>query len=264
MTLPFYSLLIAVYKRADYLTLILEALTRQTYPNFEIIICEDDEDGSIQQCVEYWRRNSSLDIQHVHQPDIGFRKTKILNQGICISKGNYLLFIDGDCIPHPEFVRSYHAVARKGVAMHGRRVMLSDSLSKQLLSGERKTPPSFWTLILSKSGKIGNSIRIPWLKRKSRASAIWGCNWGIAKEHLLEVNGFDEDYVKAGVGEDVDIEWRLLKNGIRLLNIKHLAIIYHLYHRQGYSDSDVAINYALMAQKQKMGLTACVNGLMKK
>lgn len=264
MTHPFYSLLIAVYKRADYLALILEALTRQTFTNFEVVVCEDDEDASIRDCIEHWRTHSQLDIRHVHQPDIGFRKTGILNRGLDVAKGEYVLFIDGDCIPHHEFVHSYHAVARKGVAMHGRRVMLSDSLSNQLLSGEKKFPVSVWTLIRSGSEKIENSIRIPWLKRRSRQSAIWGCNWGIAREHLIEVNGFDEDYVKAGVGEDVDIEWRLQRNGIKLLNVKHQAIIYHMYHRQGYSDSDVALNFALMAQKQKDGFAACKNGLVKK
>ncbi len=29
---------------------------------------------------------------------------------------------------------------------------------------------------------------------------------GVAKDKLLAVNGFDEDYQTAGVGEDVDIE----------------------------------------------------------
>lgn len=260
---PRHSVLIAVYKHEDYLNLILAALAEQTYSDFEVIICEDDESKGISDCVAHWQNHSSLRIQHVHQADSGFRKTKILNEGIRASKGEYLIFIDGDCIPHPKFIQSYQEVAKRGVAMHGRRVMLSDILSKQLLTYKKSFPPSLLDLFISRSKKIENSFRMPWLRKKSKASAIWGCNWGIAREHLLELNGFDEDYVKAGVGEDVDIEWRILKCGITLLDVKHLAIIYHLHHRQGYSDSDVAMNYALMAQKQNLGLIACINGLLK-
>ncbi len=62
------------------------------------------------------------------------------------------------------------------------------------------------------------------------------------KEHLLEVNGFDEDYVRAGVGEDVDIEWRLKQNGIKLKSIRFGAIVYHLHHDVNYSNDDIKYN----------------------
>lgn len=260
---PKFSVLIAVYKHEDYLNLIFEALTKQSCSNFEVIICEDDESSQISDCVTYWKNNSTLQIKHVHQADKGFRKTKILNAGISAAQGEYLIFIDGDCLPHSRFIESYQYVASAGIAMHGRRVMLSEKLSNQLLSHQRSLPISLGALWLSGSKKIENAIRLPWLKKKSKASEIWGCNWGIAKQHLIQVNGFDEDYIKAGVGEDVDIEWRLLKSGIKLANIKHLAIIYHLHHLQGYSDADVNINYALMTQKQSVGHIACLNGLQK-
>lgn len=261
---PKFSVLIAVYKHEDYLNLIFEALTKQTCTNFEVVVCEDDNSTEIRDCVAYWKNNSALRIKHVHQEDNGFRKTKILNAGISAAQGEYLIFIDGDCLPHSKFIESYQYVARIGVAMHGRRVMLSEKLSKQLLSHQKRLPLSFGALLVSGSQKIENAIRLPWLNKKSKASEIWGCNWCIAKQHLIKVNGFDEDYVKAGVGEDVDIEWRLLKSGIKLFNAKHLAIIYHLHHLQGYSDADVNVNYALMTQKQSAGHIACLNGLQKK
>ena len=63
----------------------------------------------------------------------------------------------------------------------------------------------------------------------------------MSKNHLLSVNGFDEDYQSAGVGEDVDIEYRLKKLGLQLYSIRYAAIQYHLDHKVNYSQDEVNI-----------------------
>jgi hypothetical protein len=80
---------------------------------------------------------------------------------------------------------------------------------------------------------------------------------------LNELNGFDEDYVRAGIGEDTDIEWRLLKHGLELRNVKHACLLYHLHHRQVYLESEVAVNIGLMKAKMAQGNIRCLNGLEK-
>ncbi len=257
------SVLVSVYKKRDNLELILEAFNRQTDTDFEVIVCEDDQDTSISDCVVSWHNRAKFVIRHVSQPDEGFQKNRVLNQGIRASQGDFIVFIDGDCIPHPRFIESYRRHAAPGVALHGRRVMLSDSISRRLLEGACANPPSLLDVVLSGSKKIECALYLPWLQKKPRASAIWGCNWGILKTHLLELNGFDEDYVRAGIGEDTDIEWRLLKRGIKLRNVKHACLLYHLHHRQFYSEAEVAVNIGLMKAKMAQGDISCLNGLDK-
>jgi len=92
---------------------------------------------------------------------------------------------------------------------------------------------------------------------------LLGCNWGILRKHLLEVNGFDEDYAHAGVGEDVDIEWRLTASGIKKYSMKNKAILYHLYHERIYSEDGVKNNYKLLEQKKQMNEIKCKNGIQK-
>ena len=258
---PNFSILIAVYKSVANLEGILKALMQQRCQDFEVVICEDDESPAIAQCVALWKARFGPRLVHVFQEDKGFRKTRILNAGIRASTADFLIFIDGDCLPHPKFISEYKKAARKGIALHGRRVMLSDKISKQLLAGEVKFPPSLLQLVRSGSDKIEDALYLPFIQRKSRASAIWGCNWGIAKQHLLDVNGFDEDYESAGVGEDVDIEWRLLKQGITLVNLKHRAIVYHLHHRSGYTDEQVQVNMRIMHGKISAGKVFCERGV---
>jgi GT2 family glycosyltransferase len=77
----------------------------------------------------------------------------------------------------------------------------------------------------------------------------------------MEVNGFDMDYVHAGVGEDVDVEWRLKANGIKTKSMKNISIVYHIDHPKGYSEEMVKFNFKLMNEKQKENNIRCLNGL---
>jgi len=92
---------------------------------------------------------------------------------------------------------------------------------------------------------------------------ILGCNWGIMKKNILAVNGFDEDYNRAGVGEDFDIDWRLKKQGLKVRSMKGKAIVYHLYHGANYKNSDTEYVEKLMAEKKAAGKSYCENGINK-
>ena len=86
---------------------------------------------------------------------------------------------------------------------------------------------------------------------------------GLFKNELIAINGYDEDYITAGVGEDSDIEWRLKKNGIKLISIRFSATEYHLHHPLNYSDIDVNIGLKQMEVKKLAAHIRCKNGLLK-
>ena len=193
--------------------------------------------------------------------DAGFRKAMILNKAIAMSKGEYLVFLDGDCIPHRQWLKEYARAAEEGSAFFGRRVMVSQRLTKKLLTSGDKRLLSFYSHLRHGSERKEDGIYLPFFRKSSKNNGIWGCNWGILKKHIIEVNGYDEDYISAGVGEDVDIEWRLKAKGINLQSMKHRAIVYHLYHAAHYSTADLEGNYALVKAKETAGLIYCIRGL---
>ena len=78
---------------------------------------------------------------------------------------------------------------------------------------------------------------------------------------MLDINGFDTDYIYAGVGEDTDIEWRLKAIGLKAKSMKNKSIVYHLYHPRGYSEEKVRFNFELMYKKQKENNVQCLNGI---
>jgi glycosyltransferase involved in cell wall biosynthesis len=257
------SVIIAFYKNFPFLDLILAGLKKQGYADLEVIIAEDDHEAATLEYVKNRSAGLPYPLKHVNQEqDLGFRKNEILNKAIALSSGEFLVFLDGDCIPHTRLLKEYAGLAEEGVAFYGRRVMVSQVLTNKLLATGDLRLLSMYYQIRYGSRRLEDGIYLPFF-RKRKFRGIWGCNWGILKKHIVEVNGFDEDYIRAGVGEDIDIEWRLIQKGIKLESVKHRAIVYHLYHKAHYSMEETGPNYAMLKAKQELDHPYCVNGLDK-
>jgi glycosyltransferase involved in cell wall biosynthesis len=232
------SVIISIYKNLKALSIILDGYERQTFKHFEIILAEDKEGQDVLDFVTEARKKYSFPIIHVHHADNGFLKCKILNQSIAASTSDYLIFTDGDCVPHHKFVAQHVASRIAKTALFGRRVMLSESFTNKVYQNPNllfKTSLHF-NLWKYKCQELIASLYIPWLKPKNK-TGIWGCNWAVHKSDMLQINGFDEDYTLPGYGEDRDIEWRLQRSGVLSKQIKHRVIQYHLWHAVNYTDT---------------------------
>ncbi|MFK8039528.1 MAG: glycosyltransferase [Crocinitomicaceae bacterium] len=258
------SLIVSYYKNLPNLQLILEGLNIQSVKDFELIVAEDDHSEETIAFIDKARKHYTFPIQHLTQTeDLGFRKNKILNKAIIAAKNDLLVFIDGDCIPHKHFIKSYLKANPENAILSGRRVMLSDKISQPMRSSSSLANLSFIKLLSSGSEKNKEGIYFPWFKLSFKKRGLLGCNWGVLKSKLEMVNGFDEDYTSPGVGEDVDIEWRLKAHGLEIKSMKNKAIVYHLYHKRSYSEDKVAENYQKLAEKQKKDQVVCLKGLRK-
>jgi len=258
--MKYFSVIIAYYKNPKALNLIIKALELQSYQNFEIIIAEDDKKSDLDFLTNL---NISHKIKHVFQSeDTGFRKNAALNKALAICQGTHLVFIDGDCIPHHHFLKAYSRHLKDENICFGRRVMINPELTAALYQSGDLNLLKFSRVIFSGSKRLKYLLYLPFIIQK-RKTGIWGHNWGVAKHHLLDINGFDEDYKTAGVGEDVDVEWRLLSMGLKLYSIRFAAIQFHLHHKENYNDEDVQTGKKMLLQKQKHGFIRCKNGLVK-
>lgn len=259
------SLIIPYYKNISFLKLILESLALQSYRDFEVIIAEDDNLQATRDFIKNIQPQNRYSLTHVHQDaDDGFRKNSILNKAIKASSGDILVFLDGDCIPHKHLLKHYSELTREDAVWFGRRVMLGEKYTRKIIANGDLGRLSVCKIFFSDSARKKYSFYLPFSKpRLTTDRGIWGCNWGIRKETILKVNGFDEDYVRAGVGEDVDIEWRLRKNNCNFIYMPQRVIVYHLHHSSNYSQEDVKFNFELCERKQADGYISCKNGLVK-
>lgn len=80
-----------------------------------------------------------------------------------------------------------------------------------------------------------------------------------SKTAIEAINGFDEDYILPAIGEDIDLTWRFEAAGYHLVSARNLAIEYHLYHKENWSDQSG--NILMMNQKKKINEYYCLHGL---
>ncbi len=236
------SVIISFYNKIEYLKLVLAGFEIQTEKNFEIIIADDGSEQSVVDELSRIINNYPFRIKHLWQEDQGFRKNKILNKSILASESDYLIFIDGDCVPHSRFVEGHLQNKESNTILSGRRVNLSEKITNSL--SEQKVREKFLErnlFRLALDGIFGKSLDVEkgiYLENKSllkffnrKTRGLLGCNFSLHKESILSINGFDERYQAPSIGEDSDVQFRLELNGYRTKSLNHIAVQYHLYHK---------------------------------
>ncbi|MCH9813646.1 MAG: hypothetical protein K0U47_06840, partial [Epsilonproteobacteria bacterium] len=101
------------------------------------------------------------------------------------------------------------------------------------------------------------------LKYRNKKSHILGCNFAVNREDILAINGFNEDYTSPSVGEDTDIEYRLIEYGCIIKPIRNRANIFHLFHENKYSKNDHLKSTKVFQKVQQQNEIICKNGISK-
>ena len=253
------SVIISVYKNVRALRVVLDSLKMQTVQDFEVIISEDGEDKSMADFIRAYPFRWPM--QHLTQEDKGWRKNKALNAAVVAAKAERLIFIDGDCILHPRFVEMHLRYSAPHVILAGKRVKLNDALSERVLRGE---PICLWPYLFYRRGcqLVEEGLFIPLCHVFRRpVRHLTGSNMSMSKADILAINGFDENYVRPAIGEDYDIEWRLPANGCKIVSLRNLAVQYHLYHPDNWTDDTE--NMAYFNKIKASNQIICKNGIRK-
>lgn len=234
------SVIITTYNRPDALAAVLDACFCQDDNNFEIIIADDGSTHNTRQCIARLKGRSPVPLRHVWQPDEGFRAARARNQGILAASGDYIVFLDGDCVPQPSFVSQHRKLARPGYLVTGSRVLLSPGYTLRMLAERIDVCKlGFWDkLKLRLTGDLNKFLQtvltLPDFGRESRRFSwrrIKSCNLGVWRSDLTLVNGFDESFHGWG-HEDSDLVVRLFNAGVMRKEGAFATEVYHLWHRE--------------------------------
>jgi glycosyltransferase involved in cell wall biosynthesis len=239
--IPKITLVISVYNKPEVLRLVLGACSRQSFPAFEVIIADDGSGPEVRDVVTESRSVSPHPIIHLWHEDRGWRKNVMLNNAIRTSRGEHLVFIDGDCLPSRHFLLDHWNEREDHRVLLGRRVEPSERWSRELTM-QRVETGEFETLgrreildgLTGRSLRVEDGIRMPvrlvrrLLLRTVRG--MLGSNFSVARSDLVAINGFDELYDGPGCGEDSDVQFRLLLSGVSGKSLRNLAIQYHIWH----------------------------------
>ena len=240
------SFIVLTYNRTDALLAVLRSLAAQCSARHEVVIADD---GSRPDQVTMLAKECPVfacPVRHVWHPDAGFTASTARNLGAFHSSGEYLVFLDGDCVPGKAFVAAHTRLAESGFFVNGSRVLLSERLTlavlKQKIDLAQQTF-GFWLhkRLLRYSNKMLHVLSWPLslfrIQQHFRWSGIRSCNLGVWRKDFAAVNGFDESFEGWG-HEDADLVLRLSHFGVRRKNGFLATEIFHLWHDENRRDRE--------------------------
>ncbi|MFJ7734145.1 glycosyltransferase family 2 protein [Lysinibacillus sp. NPDC097231] len=230
----FPSVIIPTYNQSLRLNFTLESLLEQTESNFEVIIVDDGSTDNTKETVELYK--DKLMIKYRYQNNRG--RAEARNEGINISRGNVLLFLDADRPVSKNWVKTHifqHQTRNNLVCIGEIREFYFSDLIKQKESlledihnnyikyQKFSRKYSYWNFVSKGFDNEGNCfLNAPWI------TTLIG-NLSMRKELLEEVGKFDINFKSWGF-EHFELGYRLFNvGGARFKYIKD-ATNYHLAH----------------------------------
>ncbi|HTL12087.1 MAG TPA: glycosyltransferase [Bdellovibrionota bacterium] len=269
---PAASVILSTYEMPFHLERVLAGLEGQSTRDFEVVVCDDGSGPETQRIIRDFadRVAPGVRVEHCWQKNEGFRKSRILNEGVRRSKGRTLIFLDGDCVPHRHFVRDHLQNQEPGRYLAGRRVECGKDFTARASATDVRRGlfdgPSirFLRSVLGGESQYFNRTwRVSWgplrkLLGMERVVDLKGCNYSVSREDFYRINGYDEAYVGYG-REDGDVEIRLKNLGLKIKSLKGLALQFHLWHpRREFTPA----NDVLMDEADRLNRVRCERGMV--
>lgn len=262
------GLVVLTYNRADALLAVLRALAAQCDADCHVVIADD---GSRPEQVAHLRAGLprfNCQVTHVWHPDSGFTAARARNLAAARSGSDYLIFLDGDCVPNARFVEMHRRLARPGHFVNGSRVLLGERLTQRVTAGEvdlLSLSVLDWLRLRLDGGsnKLTHLWRWPGapfrLDEEFRWKGIRSCNFGLWYRDFQAVNGFDETF--SGWGhEDADLVLRLHHAGCKRINGYLATEVFHLWHRENARDRE-SVNRNRVVERMRDRLVRAQAGL---
>jgi glycosyltransferase involved in cell wall biosynthesis len=212
MERPFFSILIPTRNRPELAAGCVRAVLAQDHDRFEVLLL-DQSDGEATREAARSAASGSPHFQYVKVAGVG--RSRGLNAGIPLARGDWLVFTDDDCEPDRGWL---HALEQE-VLRAGPREAIVGRVRPGPVGPGMAPPPA----ILDRAeaadyeGRIGIDLVYP--------------NFAAPRAAFAEIGAYD---VRMGVGtplpggEDNDLGYRLLRAGWRILyrpgpGVTHLA-----------------------------------------
>jgi glycosyltransferase involved in cell wall biosynthesis len=233
--LPPASVIVTSYNDLEILPATLAALACQSDSNFEVVIADDGSHEDYAALLREWAPRFAHGIHHVWHDDQGFRRARILNRGILVSRFDRVIFMDADCLPHRRFVENHVKYVAAGVGITGRRTHIKREAihtpQEILARGLGLSPARLLSLWLGGKARVIEHGFVSPILHEASNNALLGSNHSVWRDDILKVNGYDEKYVGYG-WEDCDFEQRLLRAGVVFRNLRNKVVQYHVMHAQ--------------------------------
>ena len=199
---PKVSIILPAYNEENGILPALDSLAKIKYPSslFEIIVVNDgSKDGTSKIVRDFISQNKNLDISFIDRKE-NKGKSFSLNEGIRMSKGEFVGCMDGDSIVQP-------GILSKIVGYFNDPKVASVSVKVNV-----REPKSLLEKIVDVEYAVGLSISLKILSMLDSMHVTPGPFSIYRKSVLLKLGGFDEK----NITEDLEIAFRLQEHGYKL------------------------------------------------
>jgi len=172
---------------------------RESFNAYEIIVTDD---GSLS-TAERMLREGFPWAQWVSGPKRGPAANR--NHGAEKAAGDWLVFVDDDCIPEPTLLAAYARAAAAG--------------NSAVLEG----------MTLPEGNRGAADMECP---INTFGGHLWACNFAIKRRLFIDLGGFDENF-PAPAMEDTDMQTRLSKAGHKTVFVAEASVKHPWRQRKG-------------------------------
>jgi GT2 family glycosyltransferase len=198
------SVLVCTRNGSSTLSSCLEALGRQTHPNYEVLVIDDGSTDSTPEIAQRFPQ-----VRYVRQEHAGLSAAR--NLGMLEASGSLLAYTDDDCIPDEDWL------------LYACRAFEDPQC---VAAGGPNLPPPPRNLTEA-CVAVAPGAPAHVLLNDEEAEHLPGCNLVIRKSALHAIGGFRTEFTTAG--DDVDVCWRLQSHGGKLTFVP-AALVWH--HRR--------------------------------
>ncbi|MEO6352664.1 MAG: glycosyltransferase family 2 protein [Burkholderiaceae bacterium] len=265
---PLISVIVSTYNRPDALKAVLSALMQQNDRDYEIIVADDGSGSATRDTINSLSSCAPVPLTHVWHEDAGFRLSAIRNRGIARAVGDYLIFLDGDCIPQRDFITRHRSLAQRGMMVTGSRILLGEKLTTRVVEGLSILDQGFGFWCAQRAAGEANKIfplylHLPDIPQRRQVEFKWrgikGCNLAAWRTDIEAINGFDETFTGWG-HEDADFVVRLHNHGITRKKGFCATEVLHLWHPEAKRDQE-SPNRAKVFSRLALHETRALQGL---
>ena len=261
--MPAISVLVSTYNEPRWLEWVLLGYARQRFTDFEVIVVDDGSGPETRAVIDAVRATVAYPLQHFWQADEGYRKCRAMNHGIALARSDYLIFSDGDCVPHADFVGAHAALRTPGRFLSGGYNKLPHALSQRItredIAAGRATDYAWLAAHGLERHSLKLRVQAPWMRAlMNRLTPVeprfHGHNASAWKADVVAVNGWDERMQYGG--QDLELGERLVHAGIHGKSIRYSAVCVHLDHARGYRTPEMKIRCrAIRAETRRVRAT---------
>jgi GT2 family glycosyltransferase len=259
---------VLTYNRPDALAAVLRELALQCPPDAIVVVADDGSRAENVAALRSGLPRFSCPVRHVWHPDVGFTASRARNLGALHARADYLIFLDGDCVPCTGFVEHHLRLRQAGHFVNGSRVLLGQRLSDRVLRGQiqLRSLTAFDWVRLRLAGDVNKLTHLlywPGMPGRVQGAFRWkgirSCNFALWYRDFEAINGFDETF--SGWGhEDADMVLRLHHHGCRRKNGQLGTEVYHLWHPENSRAAEAA-NREKVIGRMASGITRAEIGL---